>query len=215
MNAVFETAMRNLTVGIAIVVLGGLACAIPGWVPQQPAASDWDWLLQHTEKAFDALMPLDPPALRLVSYRSYESLPETVERYFSIGFGPGTGYDRDDLQATVVLPIDGSIQRQLLELHMKDRAAAFESVLSRVSLRRVAIRAPACRAVIERIDSLPTVRMQVEEQDVVYIHPFVHRIVIGVAGGTIEATLRDEAHPLVRWAIQTFDLLLACTRTRS
>ena len=204
--------MKNLSVGIAIVIFTGLACAIPGWVPQQPAATDWDWLLQHRDKAFDALMPLDPPAL--VSYRSYGSVPQTVERYFSISYGPGTGYDRNDLQATVVLPIDGSIQEQLLKLHMKDRAAAFESVLSRVSVRRVLIRAPACRAIIERIDSLPPVHIQVEERDVGYVHPSVHRIMIGVAGGTMEATLKDDAHPLVRWGIQTFDALLACARTR-
>jgi hypothetical protein len=205
--------MRNLAVGIATVILSGVACAIPGRVPRQPEAIDWDWLRPHRDKAFDALMPLDPPAL--VSYRSHGYQPETVERYFSIGYGPGTGYDRNDLQATVVLPVDRSIQRQLLDLHMQDGAAAFESVLSRVSVRRVLIRAPACRAVIERIDSLPTVLIKLEERDVVYIHAPVHRIVIAVAGGTIEATLEDEAHALVRWAVQTHDALLACTRTRS
>lgn len=203
--------MRNLA-GIAIVALTALSCGISARVPQEPSEGDWAWLGQVTERAFDALMSTDDRE-SLVSYRSHRDLTiDTVERFFSIRFGPitGAGFNRDNLQATLVVPIGRSIQRQLLDLHMKDRRASFESVLSRVSVRRISIQAQTCPAIVDRMDALSKVRIQVPERDASQLHPFSHRIVIGMVGARIDATLYDETDSLVRWSIETRDALLAC-----
>jgi hypothetical protein len=118
----------------------------------KPSVDDWRWLDQHREAAFDALMPIDKP---LVAYRSFRDLYQDVhESYFAIVYGDGPGFDKDRLIATVVVPTVQSIQQQLLNLHMSDRQASFDAVMSRVAVRRYILNAEKCEAVRTRLDAL-------------------------------------------------------------
>jgi hypothetical protein len=167
-----------------------LALAVAGQVPE-PTDADWRWLQEHRERAFEALMPLAASSRPLVAYRSHRDLYQDVhEQYFAIGWHGEGAFDRDRLEATVVVPITRSIQQQLLDTHRRDRLVPFESILAGIALRRVTIVARDCPVMRDRMDRLEKASLTVPDRGVIFMHPVVHRIVIG--------------------AIETSELLLAC-----
>jgi hypothetical protein len=87
-----------------------------------PSDADWAWLDEHRERAFDALMPIAPAPGQLVAYRRYRDLYQDVpEAHFAIGMGDRPVSGPAKLRAVVTSPTSGSIQQQLLQLHMTNR----------------------------------------------------------------------------------------------
>ena len=193
-------------VATALGVMLGVLVAIQA---PKPSLDDWHWLDQFREAAFDRFMPVgDRP---LVTYRSFRDLYQDVqEGYFTIGYGEGTGFDKDRLVATVVVPTGESIQQQLLQLHMKNRAASFDSLIGLVSVRRYTLNAQKCSAVRIRLDALSKVTISLPARDTFSLHPVLHRVVIDFGGTRVDATIEKDDNPLVRWATETASALLAC-----
>ena len=184
-----------------------LAMLIVGQSPA-PSEADWNWLEKFREAAFDVLMPIKMSPSDLVAYRSYRDLYQTIEeRHFRIA---GGYLSSDSLTATVVVPVGRSIQQQLLGLHMRDPKAPFESLVSQVTVRWLVLTENKCAAIRTRLDALSKVSISLPERDVIFLHPFVHRIVLDLPGAQIDARTFDEDNPLVRWAVETTDALLAC-----
>jgi hypothetical protein len=200
--------MRNVIAGVLLACVAGWAGLRAQSNPTQVELADRNWVAEFKRRAWDSLMPLASPGL--VAYRGYRDIyPQEMERYFAIQFSPGP-FDRDRMSATVVVPIGGSIRQQLLELHMTNRGASFESVLSQIAVRRVNFDATTCRAIRDQMDALPKVRITVPERDVLAIDPYVHRIVLNVGPLEMDATVTDETNPLVRWAVETNAALSKC-----
>jgi len=176
-----------------------------------PSDADWHWLFDNRDAAFESLMPVALSANGLVAYRSYRDLYQEVqERYFRIEWADGPGFDKDRLPATVVVPMGRSIQQQLLDAHMRDRRASFKSVLATVGVRRLTFSADKCAAVRTRADALSATAMSLPARDDLAIHPMVHRIVIEMMTAHIDATVYDPHNPIVLWATETADAILAC-----
>ena len=176
-----------------------------------PSEVDWRWLDEHRGAALEAFMPTRQGARAIVTYRSYRDLyHDAEERYFSIGFAPGASFNRDRLEATVVVPTGGSVQQQILDLHMRDRLGSLEALLPRITVRRLLLNADRCTAIRVRMDALSKTAISLPERDTVFLHPFVHHFSIALAGAKVDATLYDDENPLVLWARDTLSALLAC-----
>jgi hypothetical protein len=99
----------------------------------------------------------------------------------------------------------------MLDLHMADRAAPFDALLPRVAVRRSATTLAHCPALNGRVAALLKTSIAIPRQDVVMLHPTLHRLIIQLQSTTIDATLVDDDSAMVRWAVETFDALQACT----
>ncbi len=175
-----------------------------------PSIADWRWLDQVREAAFESLMPVKAPRL-LAAYRSHRDLYQRVpERHFRVGLADSPNSARDTLVATVVTPAGRSIQEQLLDLHTRSPQASFESLISQLAVRRVVLSEEKCPAIRTRMDALPRVSVPSPLRDLLFLHPVEHRIVIRQPGAMIDATVLEQDNPLVRWAIETLDALVAC-----
>jgi hypothetical protein len=173
-------------------------------VGTDPTQDDWRWLDEHRNTAFEALMPVTGGESSLVVYRSYRDLYQDVpEAYFSIRQGP-------TLEALVVVPVGASVQQQLLNLRMADRSASFESVLTGVRVNRLKMKAPTCPAIQQQLKRLGKLRFSVPDLDLIILHPDVHRVVVDVGGGTVDAVLHQDEHPLVKWCLETLRALQQC-----
>jgi hypothetical protein len=147
----------------------------------------------------------------LVTYRSGKDL-DALERYFAIR--SDFAGDIDSFKGTVVVATERPLLKQLLDIHAKDPAASIESVQSRLTFKRVTLDSGSCGALRLQLDKLPKISISIPARDVIPWHPVLHRFVLNFAD-RIEATLFDERSPLVRWAIQTTDALLACSPPRT
>jgi len=68
-----------------------------------------------------------------------------------------------------------------------------------------------CPAVRKGIQSLRKLRLPLPTQsEVIILHPNVFRVVAVFGDGQIDATLLGSNHVLARWAVTTYDALLAC-----
>jgi hypothetical protein len=172
-----------------------------------PDDRDWSWLNDHRSDAFDKLLPVEHDGA-YVAYRQYRDLYQDVpEQYFTIRVTGPTGA----LAATVASPADTSIQQQLLDMHMADRLASLDSLVSRIKLQRHQLTSTTCSALRPRLDALSKVAISIQTTDTIVLHPFVHRIVLDLGGGRIDASLHGDEQPLVQWARTTFDALSRCT----
>lgn len=137
-------------------------------------------------------MPVTSGSRRLVTYRRYRDLYQNEhEAYFAIEVTDGPVARPTKLTATLVQPIPKSIQQQLTELHMSDRQATLESLLSRVNVTRTDITHDRCPTLRASVDALLKSSISPLEPDVIIIHPAVHRIVIDIGPERIDATLVD------------------------
>lgn len=196
-------------------VLNGLLVAIVLVQASSPSQGDWQWLDEHRGAALEAFMPIVEGDRVLVTYRSYrDSYHDVEERYFRISFAAGPSFNRDRLDATVVIPAGKSIQQQILDLHMRNRAATFVSLVSRVTVRRTLLDAERCPALRVRLDALSKTVISLPERDTISIHPFIHRIIIDMSEAKIDATLHNDENPVVIWARDTFNALSACASGR-
>jgi len=199
--------MEAALVAKILGVVFAIAIAMQG---NRPSEDDWRWLDQFRQAALDALMPIT--GKRLVEYRSYRDLYHDVqERYFTIAYADGPGYDRNRLIATVVVPKGQSIQQQLLNLHMKDLEASFDSLISKVVVRQYVLTTEKCPAIRARLDALSKLTILLPERDVIILHPVVHRMIIDLGVMRLDATIDDQNNSLVRWAAQTLEALVQCT----
>jgi hypothetical protein len=173
-----------------------------------PTQEQWDWLTEHRTAAFETLMPVTAAKSPLVTYRSYRDLYQDVpERYFSIQQGQA-------LEAVVVVPQGLSIQQQLLNMHMAEPGASFESVLRRVRVSRLELKASTCPAIRKQLDRLGRIRFTVPDMDVIILHPDVHRVVVDAGGGTVDALVHQDEHPLVKWCLETLIAIQRCPAAR-
>jgi hypothetical protein len=196
-------------------VLIGLVAAAQLQGPSQtlaPAEPAWNWLEEVRTAAFDDLMPITSAASLLAAYRTHRDLYHDVhERHFRIGVADGQSVAGDRLTAVVVVPANQSIQQQLLVLHAADPKASLKLLLSKVVVRQVELTVERCPAIRTRMDALSKLPITLPARTMLYLHPFVHRIVIDLPSARIDATISDEQNALVRWASETTDALLACS----
>ncbi len=174
----------------------------------EPQHEDWDWLDKHRSVAFESLMPVEPEPRTWVTYFSYRDLYQDVrEAYFTIRSGDGSSSLPG---AVVITPVDRSIQQQLLDLHMADRTATFETLLPRVKVQRRELSSGSCPAVNIALDTLGQLRFGMPQRDVIILHPTIHRIVVEFGAGSIDFSLSEDDHALARWAQRTLADLQRC-----
>jgi hypothetical protein len=176
-----------------------------------PSDADWDWLNEHRERAFDALMPIAPAPGQLVAYRRYRDLYQDVpEVHFAIATAEGPVSGRAKLRAVVTLPTSGSIQQQLLQLHMTNRELSLDALLPRVTIQRQTIVEDRCPAIRSRMNALAKAKIALPDPNIITLHPTIHRLVIETSGAQIDATLVDSNDSVVRWATDTLKAFQAC-----
>jgi hypothetical protein len=175
-----------------------------------PSDSDWQWLNESREPAFEHFMPVEGTARAYVTFRSYRDLYQDVpEVYVSIGVGGG-----DALEAVVVKPMGVSIQQQLLDLHMAEPARTLGELLPMVKVQRLHYLEGSCPAINAQLDALSKLRLPLPERDVIVLHPVLHRLRIELGGGDFDLTLVDEDHPAVQWAHDTIQKVQSCKEQR-
>lgn len=176
-----------------------------------PTNEDWTWLSDHRNKAFEMVLPLRLDAGEIVAYRSYRDLYQSVpESHFTIAVIRDPGARGDRLTATLTLPSAGSIQDQLLKLHMADRTAAFETLVPRVVVNRQTFTEESCPALRPRVKALSRARIDIPDPNTIVIHPVVHDIVVDTPTGRIKAHLVNGRDLMVRWSVDTLKALKAC-----
>jgi hypothetical protein len=181
---------------------------------QQKAATisddELDWLGKVRQRAYDALLPVDLPGLR-AAFRTDEwhDLSQ-IERYFEINIGSAPSRP---LEATVVIPVGGSIGKQLLDIHARDVKASFEAILVQVSVRRVKLDSTTCPAIESRMRVLQELDVSLADDNMIRLDHAINQIVIWNASGRFDAKLEDEKHALVSWADDTHSALLACEKS--
>lgn len=191
----------------SVVIPAVLLALLSSQETEEVQQHHWDWLSQHRFEAFDTLMPLEAESYVPVTFRSYRAFYQEVhEQYFQIAEP-----QRNSLQATVIAPIGQSIQQQMLDLHMRDPSASFESVLRQVQVSNVMVEERDCPALREQIETLESIHFTVPNPDRVIIHPAVYWISIDFSDGKVLAELTVEDHPLVRWANETQRKLDKCS----
>jgi hypothetical protein len=57
--------------------------------------------------------------------------------------------------------------------------------------------------------------MPVPSQTVFMVHPEIFRIIVDFGDGRVDSELFEQQHPLVRWALQTYDDLQKCPASPS
>jgi hypothetical protein len=202
----------DVVLGKELLLLGLPLMAVSQAV--KPSDTDWAWLDEQREKAFDAVMPVAPVARQLVAYRSYRDLYQDVlESHFTIDVAEGPPFNTERLTAAVTEPATTSIQQQLLRLHMGDPQAPLERLLPRVTVRRLTMSEDRCPSIRSRLNALPRASMRMPNRNVISLHPFVHRIVIDSGRVRVDATLVDSNDSVVRWAAETLKALQGCTQS--
>ena len=176
-----------------------------------PSDADWAWLDEHREEAFDALMPIASAPGQLVAYRRYRDLYHDVpEAHFAIGTGERPASGPAKLRAVVTSPTSGSIQQQLLQLHMTNRDLSLDALLPRVMIQRQTIVEDRCPSLRSRMNALPRAKIALADPNIITLHPTVHRFVIETGGAQIDARLVDSNDSVVRWASDTLKALQRC-----
>jgi hypothetical protein len=189
--------------------LNGILAALVLSQAPQPSNADWRWLEESRSNALETFMPMRPDLSTLVTYRCFGTSTKKRKNATSL-YGTLPATDPNRLEATVVIPTGVSIQQQILDLHMHNRKATLETVLSQVKVRRIQVDAASCPAVRLRIDALSKTAIALPDRGVLYLHPFLYHLFINLDAGEIDVTVHDEDNPVVRWANETLDALLAC-----
>jgi hypothetical protein len=182
-------------------------------ISQSPAPSDadWAWLDEHRERAFDALMPIAPAPGQLVAYRRYRDLYQDVpEAHFAIGIAERPASGPAKLRAVVTSPTSGSIQQQLLQLHMTNRDFSLDALLPRMMIQRQTIVEERCPSIRSRMNALAKAKIALPDPNIITLHPTVHRFAIETGGAQIDARLTDSNDSVVRWAADTLKAFQAC-----
>ena len=173
----------------------------------EPATDDWSWLEDDGWKVVERMLPVREDVGTAATFRSYRDLYYDVkEQYFQISVTPRGRA----LTADVVIPLEKSIQEQLLELHMADPGATPEELSGRLRVKRAELTESECPAVRRQLDQLSEIRFAPPTRDVIVLHPMVYRVVIRFGDGDLDVTLFDGNHPLVRWAVSTYEAFVAC-----
>jgi hypothetical protein len=176
-----------------------------------PSDADWAWLDEHRERAFDALMPIAPAPGQLVAYRRYRDLYQDVpEAHFAIGIGDRPASGPAKLRALVTSPTSGSIQQQLLQLHMTNRGLSLDALLPRVMIQRQTIVEDRCPSIRSRMNALAKTKIALPDPNIITLHLTVHRFVIDTGGAQIDARLTDSNDSVVRWAADTMKSFQDC-----
>ena len=176
-----------------------------------PSDADWAWLNEHRERAFDALMPIEPTPGQLVAYRRYRDLYQHVpEAHFAIGIAEGPRSGPAKLRAVVTSPRSSSIQQQLLQLHVTNRDLSLDALLPRVMIQRQAIVEDRCPSIRSRMNALAKAKIALPDPNIIWLHPTVHRFVIETSGVQIAARVVDSNDSVVRWAADTLKVLQGC-----
>jgi hypothetical protein len=177
----------------------------------QPSDADWAWLEEHRDRAFEALMPVATAPGQLVAYRRYRDLYQDVpEGHLTIGIAEGAVPGAAKLAAVITVPTSGSIQQQLLKLHVSNRDLSLDALLPRVMIQRQTIIEDQCRSIRSRMNALAKATIALPDPNIISLHPTVHRFVIETGGVHIDARLIDSNDSLVRWAADTLKALQEC-----
>ena len=176
-----------------------------------PPEEAWQWLEVSGWRAIDSLMPIADTASVLVLFRSYQDLHYYVhEQYFRIDqvYIPSVGVR---LTGTRVAPVGRSLQEQLLALHGSEPGATPEVLASRLLVSSQHFEEASCPILRARVEKLENVRINAPPVNRLAIHPVIRHVVIKTGMGQIQADLYDAKDPLVKWAVQTFEMLEQCT----
>jgi len=195
----------------AILGLSLQAALPPGTqtVVRPAGEPDWDWLEAARPVAFERLMPLESRTGLFVAYRRYRDLyHDAPELYFKIDLGMTAA------SASLVEPAGASFQVQLLRLHAENPRASVDTLLQGVTVTRLTVPSGSCPALDARIDAFADVKMGATPNDVLFLHPVVHRIVARGSGLQVNATSYDPEVPIVRWVEATIAAIRTCAGGR-
>src|SRR5262249_2606697 len=142
--------MRAVLVTVAAI----LACG-------DPSDSDWQWLNESRESAFEHSMPVDGNTQAYATFRSYRDLYQDVPEVYVTLRGLG-----EALEAVVVQPVDASIQQQLLQLHMAEPEKPLGDLLPRVKVQRRRFTTGTCPAVRQQLEALSRLKVPLPERDI-------------------------------------------------
>jgi hypothetical protein len=177
---------------------------------------DWHWLDLAWNQAVDSMMPVNTNSL--VTFRSRagilsyapDSQATDLERYFDIREILPGGLPPWTLVATVVAPLGRSFQEQLMTLHLDSPNAAPKKVQLDLSVLRSEITENECPELRVCIKKLAKVRVHVPRLNAIALDAGEKEIHVRTGMGEIDAHLVDNKEPLVRWAVETFDILRKC-----
>lgn len=195
-----------------VIILSALTLALAssGQVAV-PSQEDFDWLDEHRDRAFDQVMPVAWAPRQLVAYRSFRDLYYDVpESHFVISFAPGSILRFDQVVATATVPVGRSIQAQLVELHRRSPDASLDELLPRVERRTWTVPVSRCPRLKRQVDALLKITIGIPNQNVIAIHPEMHRLVLTLQGAQVDAALTDPKDAAVRWALSTSEVLASC-----
>ena len=113
------TALLPLCLMLSSILISGQA--------RTPEQRDWEWLDAHYSKALEILMPVETNDRTDVVYRQHDTDGDIPEQYFTLN----SVSTSEAIDAIVAAPKGSSIYRQLLDAHMADRDASFESLAAR------------------------------------------------------------------------------------
>jgi hypothetical protein len=172
---------------------------------------DWGWLGENCEDALEAAMPLTDQDGLVVGYRRYRDLYHGEhEQYFGIGRRREPG--QRSYEATLVIPVEASIQQQLLDLHSREPEAGLSALLQKLKIQKHKLRESECPPIKERIADLGNVQFPLRTipENQIILHPNINRFVVNFLSDEYGASTWNDDHPLVQWAQETRTALMNC-----
>jgi hypothetical protein len=173
-----------------------------GLSPQTDA--DWAWLSENFHKALDNMLPMQKKCSGCVSYRSYETLQVGDLEYSLLIRPSGKGY-----VAHVRMPDGLPLGRQLVVMHQKQPDKTVVTMESDLKFKDWDFTEAQCHAVNSQYEKLQSLRVPLPSNTIT-MDPTVHEFHIDDYSGTWDLVVLEESHPLVKWALETRNLLEAC-----
>jgi hypothetical protein len=178
---------------------------------QAPTAAEVEWLSGKRLGFLDPVLPMRLPIGGIVAYGSYHELGIGYEEAHFVVRYSVHGFEPDRLSATVRVPTGRSLQLQLIDLHRTDLNASVERLIDRLAVRRATVDTSSCPALVQRMNALTDIAVTVPDRRLFTVgHSFTHQFTLAIDQFTMQVTVRDQESPLVRWAGETNEVLVAC-----
>jgi hypothetical protein len=177
--------------------------------PRQWSEAESRWLETWWDSALDALMPVARRDGQNIAYRRYRDLHHAIpELSFSIELAERPAGHA--ASATLTEPVGASIQEQLLELHAREPEATLQTLLPRITLRRLRTSDRPCGALDAQLRALPRVTPVTLRTNVIVLHPLVQRLVISTTAIHADVTVFETTVPIAKWADRTIAAIRTC-----
>jgi hypothetical protein len=196
------------------VIMTLLALVVGAGLIAEVRDSDRDWVARHRTEALDVLMPVNTVAGHLpggtaVNYLGHRGANLDVEEYLWIRIN-----DQRSVHAMVVVPIGGSVQKQLLQLHVANRGASVAELLPKIRLSRTEVSGNTCAAVEQSVRNLSTLIASQRGGRIVRASAHLYRVAWNTPNADQDMVLDDADDPAVRWAKQSLEAIRSCGASR-